>query len=131
MIIGKNYGISLVTCAEEINLKKFGIKHGSCIDDKLIEEISGYTLKIGKDKNQREECGCVASIDIGAFNTCLHGCLYCYANEDLNRAKFNYAEHDKKSGLIYGQVTEKDFIKPRKVISCRVLQKYLLDKDDL
>ncbi len=32
----------------------------------------------------REGCGCFASVDIGAYDTCPHGCIYCYAN--ANRA---------------------------------------------
>jgi hypothetical protein len=87
--IGSECGIALVSCAEEIDLKKHGIEHGSCIDDKLIEEISGYSLNVKKDKSQRAECGCIASIDIGIYDTCPHGCLYCYANCDLNKVRCN------------------------------------------
>ena len=125
--ICKIYKINIASCAEEIDLRKYGIKHGSCIDDKLIEEISGFPLKIGKDKSQRDECGCVASIDIGAYNTCLHSCLYCYANFNLNEVKQNFAMHNKNSGLLFGEIKEKDKISDRKVISCKILQRSLLE----
>jgi hypothetical protein len=51
--IAARYDIELVSCAEEIDLLSCGIKHGKCIDDKLIEEVFGLTLKIHKDKTQR------------------------------------------------------------------------------
>ena len=126
-IIGKEYGITIVSCAERINLKKYGIEHGKCIDDKLVEEISGFPLKIGKDKSQRQECGCVASIDIGAYNTCQHGCIYCYATYDQDQARRNYASHDSKSDIIVGHVSDQDEIIERKVVSCKVLRQTLFD----
>ncbi len=126
--IGDEFGITLASCAEEVDLESLGIKHGSCIDDKLIEEISGYTLKLDKDKSQRAECGCFASIDIGAYNTCQHGCLYCYATYNLEKVRQNYSEHDSNSALLYGKVTDRDRVSDRKVVSCRVLQRSFLDK---
>ena len=120
--IGEYNNIILASCAEEIDLSKQGIVHGKCIDDKLIEEVFGFSLQVSKDKNQRNECGCVASIDIGAYNTCPNGCLYCYANYDINQVHNNYFQHDKQSDLLFGSISDKDVITDRKILSCKVLQ---------
>lgn len=123
--IGQKHNITIASCAEEIDLSGIGIPHGKCIDDKLIEEISGSTLDIGKDKNQRDECGCIASIDIGSYNTCPHGCVYCYANYDMNVVRRNYAAHDKLSNLLIGETKPDDKITKRKVFSCKQIQQSL------
>lgn len=58
-----------------------------CIDKKLIEEIIGCDIKVSKDKSQRLECGCMESVEIGSYNTCLNGCKYCYANYSPDAVK--------------------------------------------
>ena len=78
--IARNNNLSIDTCAEDIDLSKYGITHARCIDDRLISKITGNNLLVEKDKNQRPECGCVKSKDIGEYNTCSAGCVYCYAN---------------------------------------------------
>lgn len=100
--IAENYKMKVETCAEKINLVDLGIGHGKCIDDCLISELTGLNLKIAKDKNQRELCGCVSSIDIGVYNTCRHLCRYCYANVSHKKIEKNQLLHYSQSSLLIG-----------------------------
>lgn len=99
--------LTLATCAEQLDLKSLGIAHNKCIDPELLlrlcpsskELSSAYTrtpvleqaalsptVKAPvrgeiKDSGQRSSCGCSPSKDIGRYNTCMHLCAYCYANQ--------------------------------------------------
>ena len=114
-IIAKNYKMEVLSCSENIDLDAEGVKHGCCIDRNLIEKIVGYKIEVNKDKNQRKECGCVESIDLGAYNTCLHACKYCYAN--YNNAKVHTLSqmHNPLSTLLAGELDETDVVKEREV----------------
>jgi hypothetical protein len=102
VLLANENNIEVETCAEKIDLTDLGIEHGRCIDDRLISELTGRKLKFGKDKNQRELCGCVASVDIGEYNTCRHGCRYCYANSNQKKVEINHALHHSKSQFLIG-----------------------------
>ena len=116
-LIAQKYGITIQTCAEEIALETIGIKHGKCIDNTLIEDLLGVKLVVSKDPNQRKECGCVQSIDIGEYNTCAHGCKYCYANFKEETVTSNRAAHDPKSPLLVGNLGPNDKVTDRKLFS--------------
>ncbi len=125
--IAQSYGLKIDTCAEEIDLQQFGIDHARCIDNKLFEKLLGCSLEVDKDKNQRKECGCVASIDIGMYNTCKNGCRYCYANFSEKAVKTNTSKHYPTSPLQFGDVGNDDVVKERKIESCRDGQMRLTD----
>ena len=125
-IASKN-NLVVESCAEKINLEQFGIAHGHCIDCNLFEKLLGYKLDLSKDRNQREECGCVASIDIGMYNTCKNGCKYCYANYSNKAVLKNTSVHNPKSSLISGEISPEDIVRERKISSCRNCQITLLD----
>lgn len=96
------------SCSEEIDLDYCNIKHGKCIDDDLIENLFKINLNIGKDKNQRKECGCVQSVDIGIYNTCSHGCTYCYATFSDTLVEKNKLLHDPNSPILIGKIEDLD-----------------------
>ena len=115
--IASSYGIRIQSCAERIDLEPMGIRHGRCIDRMLVEELLGCRLEVAKDRNQRPECGCVQSVDIGAYDTCSHGCLYCYANTDMETVYRNRVLHDPSSPLLIGRMEEGDVVKERAIRS--------------
>lgn len=115
--IAKKYGISIETCAEDIDLDSIGIKHGKCIDDELIEKISGRQIAVAKDSNQRLLCGCVSSIDIGAYDSCPHNCLYCYANVNKNKVIKNYKLHNPNLPCLLGELKGDEKITDKKMKS--------------
>lgn len=125
--IGRTYGIDIDTCAEKMDLKRLGIPHGHCIDRERLERIGGYRLAIEKDPNQRAECGCIASIDIGAYDTCPNGCRYCYANHSREAVIRNARLHHPSSPLLFGKVGPDDTVKERKMISYREYQMRISD----
>ena len=115
--IGKSYNLELDTCAEAIDLHEYGIGSACCIDRTAFESLLGCKLDVAKDPNQRPECGCIASIDIGMYNTCVNGCRYCYANSNAVTASINCAKHNPRSPLLVGEVTSDDKLTDRKMKS--------------
>ena len=95
-------GMEVVSCAEEIDLRPFGIRPGKCVDDALIGEALGVEVAGTKDPAQRKACGCVLSRDIGMYESCLFGCRYCYATGSFDRARAHYRQHDADSPSLLG-----------------------------
>ncbi len=112
--------IQLDTCTVKVDLTHLGIPGGLCIDNQLVERIAGYPISVRKDKNQRDICRCAESIDIGTYESCLNGCIYCYAIKgNYNTVKYNLNKHDKNSPMLVGEQQEDDIVKERLVKSLR------------
>ena len=127
--IAHERGLEIESCAEAIDLESVGVAHGHCIDKKLIEEIIGCPIRVNKDKNQRPECGCMESVEVGSYNTCKNGCKYCYANFNPERVISQSHLYDPNSPILCGIVDENagDKITVRKVESLKDNQISLFD----
>lgn len=116
--IAKENGLALASCAEAIPLEKYGIGHNSCIDRALIERITGARLRIKPD-GQRPNCLCAKCEDIGSYDTCPHGCVYCYANFRGDAVAVRRARYDPASPLLCDTLAEQDKVTVRPVRSLR------------
>ena len=118
--------LKLQSCSEKIDLEEFGIRHGACIDKEIIEHVLGAKIDIDKDKTQRQECGCMTSIDIGQYDTCTHLCAYCYANFRPQIAVTNFRRHDPEATSLLGEIRPDAKITERKVKSLKLIRQQSL-----
>jgi len=126
-IAGK-HRMRLSACSEPAQLSRYGISRASCIDKGMIEALVGCTIRAKKDRGQRPACGCVESIDIGAYGTCAHGCIYCYASYGPNAAKSVGHCHDPCSPALTGAPDRAAVISNRMVRSLKETQTVLDEK---
>jgi len=105
--IAEQYGIEMLSCCGDYLLGQ-KIKKAHCVDGKLIEELFYKDGLKYREKPTRKECGCTDSTDIGAYDTCPHGCIYCYANMNKEKAYKRFEEHDKDSAFLGYTKAESD-----------------------
>lgn len=92
-------GMALTICSQP-EFASTEISEAHCIDAQRLSRIGGRTI-IAKLKGMRETCGCYQSKDIGDYDTCPHGCVYCYAVQNRDLAKRRYSQHDPTSELLF------------------------------
>ncbi len=84
-------GMRLTVCSQNIYVPEGG-SPARCIDAARLSDVAGRLIQVPR-KGNRPDCACALSRDIGAYDTCPHGCVYCYAVQDRALAR-NRRRHD-------------------------------------
>lgn len=108
--IAKKYGIFLQTCGTNGDYSRYGINKSGCMTLDILGKSNGIEFKNLKHKGMREGCHCIESRDIGAYDTCMNGCKYCYANKTPRKAFENYKFHNPMSPLLLGELKPEDTV---------------------
>jgi len=103
--IATAHGMRLSYCCAHHDLSRFGIEPRGCIDRQQMEVLGIPYQEL--DKPLRDGCRCVKNIDIGAYDTCAHGCVYCYANA-ADPAVRSQRVYNPAGELLWGAVTSAD-----------------------
>lgn len=97
--IAAKYNIKMLTCCGDY-LVNDQIAKAHCIDAEVIERLFLTGSKNLKTKPTRSECGCASNTDIGAYDSCPHGCVYCYANLNKDIAVKKHQTHEVDSPFL-------------------------------
>ena len=95
------HGIEMLSCCGDY-LVGGRIKKAHCTDAELLFRLYPDRTRRLVEAPTREGCGCCECTDIGAYDTCAHGCVYCYANSRPKTALRSYERHDPCSDMLRG-----------------------------
>lgn len=98
--IAEARGITLKACAEEDAVVAETAGRAACIDPERINRLTG-AVKKRRVVATRPGCLCVESRDIGYYDSCPHGCVYCYSNDSPEKALAN-ARRYRREGFPLG-----------------------------
>ncbi len=108
--IAQRRGIPLQTCGTNGDFSRYAIAISGCMTLEMLGKANALNFRKLKHKGMRQGCHCIESRDIGAYDTCLNGCKYCYANKSPEKARENYKLHDCDSPLLLGHIKDTDTI---------------------
>ncbi|HYB91103.1 MAG TPA: DUF1848 domain-containing protein [Candidatus Binataceae bacterium] len=97
--VASQYNIRLTVCTQP-DLLIDGAGEARCIDARRLMDISRQTFR-AQLGGVRQGCGCFESIDIGDYDTCPHGCMYCYAVRDRKAALRRFLAHDPDGEYLF------------------------------
>jgi hypothetical protein len=98
--IAAGRGMTLVSCCDDA-LVSGAVGKSRCVDPAVVAAVRGQALPPLAARPTRPDCGCVASVDIGAYDTCAFGCAYCYAVSSRGAALRRLAAADPEDSVLY------------------------------
>ena len=102
--IGASFHMKMRTCLEGEDLESFGYDCSGCMTKQVLEQAIGeeFCIPSSAAPQARPGCSCLIGNDIGAYNSCGHGCRYCYANQDMELVRARMKWHDPTSPFLIG-----------------------------
>jgi hypothetical protein len=97
--VADEHGIALYACCQD-GLAAEKVQKAHCVDGDLLAELFPDRPMVSQPKPTRDQCGCVASRDIGMYDTCPHGCVYCYANQSHQAALSRFHAHKPEGDML-------------------------------
>ena len=97
--IANDHGMALTLCGQP-ELLIDGVAEARCIDALRLSDVAGRPIAASA-KPHRPTCGCWASRDIGEYDTCPHGCVYCYAVNSRTLARRRHRAHDADGAFLF------------------------------
>lgn len=85
-------GLRLALCGQP-HLLVPAVAEAACVDAGRLARVAGRPLRAAA-RPHRKTCACAESRDIGAYDSCPHGCAYCYAVRDPEAARQRHRAHD-------------------------------------
>lgn len=99
--IAAERGMGLTLCTQPALEGVSGVAPARCVDAARLSDVAGRAVN-AKQKGNRPGCLCVESRDIGAYDTCPHGCVYCYAVSSRAAARARFQAHDPEGEFLFG-----------------------------
>ncbi len=96
--IAADRGIRLTVCSQAAYLVA-GATPARCIDADRLADVAGRPIG-ARRKGNRPGCMCSESRDIGDYDTCPHGCVYCYAVRTRALARRRHGAHQPDSDFL-------------------------------
>lgn len=109
--IAAQHGIRLKSCCEGDELAAFGVDCSGCMTLSTYEKALGFRLNAPRQRSAGRGCLCQLSADIGAYNSCAHGCRYCYATDSEASVRRVMAQHNPRSPLLVGCLQPEDVVR--------------------
>jgi hypothetical protein len=97
--IARSHKMQLTVCSQRGYLVA-GAGEASCIDAGRLSDVAGRSIG-AKVQGNRPDCVCHQSRDIGDYDTCPHGCVYCYAVRNRSVAQRRFKGHDPRSEFLF------------------------------
>lgn len=102
-VLAAERGMRLAVCSQEAYTVP-GSVAAACVDARRLEDVAaGWGLArpvAARVKGNRPGCACFESRDIGAYDSCPHGCVYCYAVGSRDAAKRRFRQHDPEAEFL-------------------------------